>query len=550
MIAPRSKKPSSPPASFPMMNVQRLDIFRADPRSVPLVDERPRWSYRGVGPTPRDELDIRYNRLHHVPGPKCASFAPPRVPMAPLSPGMPRPLPLSPHPEFSGSRNSSGIQSDAPVIDRSLSSSHRPHPESPPRPSRAFFDVVLSAPATALAHAPAADTTPPDTHPPSKPPTLSTASRTIMKRKSRKPRQPTPDESSSEDESTYEPSDESSDEDEPAPARGLVQISAQGCSEPAIRISDVRGTTPDTSCEETRRLFDIEYSTHKKPQRRSSRRSSPRPKPQVEPVRKSSRLATRPATPVEIDSATDVSVIGSSRSVSVVSVRPTRKPKAKAKSKAAPRTSTSSNSSRDQSTPQPTSMAYPPDDPPPPAPTHVVSLRPGYNAYTSQDKQWFLDFVAWVFRQNVHAGKAEICQDIFQQAPHHRLESWKSYWRDHISQVEMLRNQARDRLEKQTPPLGKGSANRSRDKQSYARPSPSSVTSTESTEPKVAIQRSMSKPIEEANKPSGGLWELAELAELQRPSAPSKLSPVSTGSLKRRAQETSSDVARTKRPKC
>lgn len=253
-------------------------------------------------------------------------------------------------------------------------------------------------------------------HPRSKPPTLASTNRATMKRKSHKRRRPTPDESSSEDESTYEPSDDSSDEDEPAPSRGLVQITAQGCSEPAIRTSDVRGTTPDTSCEETRRLFDIEYSTHKKPQRRSSRPRSPRPRPQVEAVRKSSRLATRPATPVDIDSATDVSVI-SSRSVSVVSVRnpPTRRPKPKAKSKPAPRASSSSNSSRDQSTPQPTSMAYPPDDPPPPAPTHVVSLRPGYNAYTAQDKQWFLDFVAWVFRQNVHAGKAEICQDIFQQ---------------------------------------------------------------------------------------------------------------------------------------
>jgi hypothetical protein len=188
--------------------------------------------------------------------------------------------------------------------------------------------------------------------------------------------------------------------------------------------SDARGTAPDTSCEATRRLFEIEYSTHKKRvvkrrARRSAAGSSSRPpKPKVEAVRKSSRLATRATTPIDPDSsATDMSVMGSTRSASVASARnPTPKPRArltKPKTKPAPRPRLSVD--HDQPTPRPTSIAHPPVDPPPPAPTDIVSLRPGYNAYTSEDKQWFLDFVAWVFRQNVHAGKAEICQDIFQQ---------------------------------------------------------------------------------------------------------------------------------------
>lgn len=196
--------------------------------------------------------------------------------------------------------------------------------------------------------------------------------------------------------------------------------------EPLIPTSDVRGTSPETSCEATRRLFETEYSSHKKhPVKRRARRSAAGssarpPKPKVEAVRKSSRLATRPATPIDADySATDVSVVGSTRSASVASTRnPTPKPKAKpVKPKSAPRPRPSP--ALEQLTPRPTSIAHPPNDPPPPAPTHVVPLRPGYNAYTEADKIWFFQFLVWVFRQNAHAGKAEICQDIFQQVRPH-----------------------------------------------------------------------------------------------------------------------------------
>lgn len=204
--------------------------------------------------------------------------------------------------------------------------------------------------------------------------------------------------------------------------------------EPFIPTSDVRGSTPDTSCEETRRLFETDYSTHKKRTvkrraRRSTASSSTRPpKPKVEAVRKSTRLATRPATPIDADcSATDVSVVGSTRSASVASVRnPTPKPKAKlAKPKSTPRPRPSPDLER--LTPQPTSIAHSPEDPPPPAPTHVVPLRPGYNAYTEADKLWFFQFLVWVFRQNAHAGKAEICQDIFQQVRSHLTFPFSSF---------------------------------------------------------------------------------------------------------------------------
>ncbi|KAB5594330.1 hypothetical protein CTheo_2260 [Ceratobasidium theobromae] len=354
----------------------------------------------------------------------------------------------------------------------------------PPR-SRAFFDVVLG------------------TSPPS--PALAAQLAPVPM-----PRSPTPDCDTDESDRESDP--------EPSRQRVLVMLKSETHWEPAIPTSDVRGTSPDTSCEETRRQFDMEYSTHKNPMPKRALRSKPKP----EPLRKSSRLATRPTTPQDDPSTTDTRSLAR---------RPKRRPEPK--SRPEPR-STSSPA------PQPTSIAYPPDDPPPPAPTHIVSLRPGYNAYTPEDKQWFLDFVAWVFRQNVHAGKAEICQDIFHQAPHHRLESWKSYWRDHISQVEALRNMARGGLDKPAQPA-RGTA-----RINYS-PRPSS-SGTETDSDIISTPKMTHAPVGEANKSS--LWKLAELAEIElnvATGAPNRQSR--PGSFKRRALDIDSEVAHTKRPR-
>ncbi|CAE7149239.1 unnamed protein product [Rhizoctonia solani] len=523
---------------------QRLDMTKEDPESAPRSLSRPLSfddrSYErfplapALAPGVRLNWDssTRYSFVTNTTPKKSASTIPSRVP----SSAMPRALPLSPI----GPQSSNWIHSDGPATgiqrDRALSS----HPKaystqtiSPPPParSRGYFDIVLAPPPAV--HIPAAkqpDTTVTGLRAPSKPtsatsrraPPAANASKKKKKASRRKEPTPEPESSSSEDESAYDSEDESSDEDEPAPSRGPVKLMEHGgeISHPDIPTSNVRDHCSLARCCETREEFDYEYSRHTrvivrvlatKP-RRFGARSEPTP------VRKSDRLAaTRSATPAStsIDSATDISVssvVSFSRAVSVASTtataprsKPKPKPKPKtARSKSAPRLSTSSNSSQDLTTPQPTStsIAHPPDDPPPPAPTNVVSLRPGYNAYTPEDKQWFLDFVRWVFRQNVRAGKAEICQDIFQQAPHHRLESWKSYWRDHISQVEMLRNLARERLLYPEPK-----------RKPASRSSPSTSTSSDA-----ATTATTATTFDgEANKASKGLWKLAELAELQDP---------------------------------
>ncbi|KAG9104430.1 hypothetical protein FRC06_002665 [Ceratobasidium sp. 370] len=391
------------------------------------------------------------------------------------------------------------------AINRSLSP-HRPLVGAQPVQgrSRAFFDVVLADP---LPPAPV-PLPPPVCNKPTNKPVAPPRQRNLLnskqgaRKRGYKRKQPTPDESSEEDgddDSDYDETstiDDSSDEDEPVLSRNGVLImhrDRKSCVEPDIPTSDVRGAISDTSYEQTRHLFETEYCAHKKRVakrrvRRSAVGPSTRPpRPKVEAVRKSSRLATRPGTPIDADSSiTDMSVAGSTRSASVVSSgNPTPKPRARpSRPKAAPRSK--AGSGRDQPAPQSTSIAYAPGDPPPPAPTNIVSLRPGYNAYTPEDKQWFLDFVAWVFRQNVYAGKAEICQDIFQQAPHHRLESWKSYWRDHISEVESLRNTARaDQSRQASHPRRAVAPPRSDDEASAiprARPPPSSSASSESTD--------------------------------------------------------------------
>ncbi|KDN39567.1 hypothetical protein RSAG8_08723, partial [Rhizoctonia solani AG-8 WAC10335] len=539
MISHRSKKPSTPSDMTPVIAAaaaQRLDITKEGPESAPRslshslsFDDR---SYERfpLGPAVAPGIRLNWDSSTRFPfvtntsPKKSTSTVPSRVP----SSAMPRTLPLSPiRPQ-----SSSWTHSDGPATgiqrDRALSS----HPKmgstqtiSPPPPprSRGFFDIVLASPV----HIPAAkepDTTLTDLCAPSKPASTTShrapsAGNAIKKKKKKAPKRkeptPEPESYSSEDEFLYDPEYESSDDDEPTPSRGPVKLMEDGneINQSDIPTSNVRDHCSAATCNDTRLQFDREYSRHTRIIRRllatKPRRFEAR---YVSTVRKSSRLAaTRSATPAStgIDSATDISVssvAGSSRAMSVASTTataPRNKPKSKtkpktARSKSVSRLSTSSNSSRDLSTPQPasTSIAHSPDDPPPPAPTNIVSLRPGYNAYTSEDKQWFLDFVGWVFRQNVRAGKAEICQDIFQQAPHHRLESWKSYWRDHISQVEMLRTLARERLLHPEP------------KRKPASRSPSSTSTSSDAETTFDG---------EANKASEGLWKLAELAELQGP---------------------------------
>ncbi|KAH7345198.1 hypothetical protein B0J17DRAFT_712805 [Rhizoctonia solani] len=537
MISHRSKKPSTPSDMVPVITVaaaQRLDITKEDPESAPrslshsLSFDGQSYERFPLGPALAPGGRLNWLPTHLPPitsiSPrKIISTAPSRV----LSSAMPRTLPFSPiRPQSSTWTHTdgpaTGIQCDRALSSHLKADSTQVSLPPPPPRSRGFFDIVLAPPV----HIPAAkepDTALTDLRAPSKPTSVTSrrappAGNAGKRKKKRAPKRkvptPEPESSSSEDESNYDPEDESSDEDEPAPSRGPVKLMRHGSeiTQPDIPTSNVRDYCSPETCSDTRMQFDHEYSRHTRVVVLATKPARFGPRSVSAAVRKSSRLAaTRSATPAStaIDSATDISVssvAGSSRAVSVASTTataPRSKPKSKPKpktprSKSVSRLSTGSNSSRDLSTPQPvsTSIAHPSSDPPPPAPTNIVSLRPGYNAYTPEDKQWFLDFVGWVFRQNVRAGKAEICQDIFQQAPHHRLESWKSYWRDHISQVEMLRNIARERLLNPEP------------KRKPASPS-SSSTST-SSNGAAAFDR-------EANKASEGLWKLAELAELQGP---------------------------------
>ncbi|CCO26715.1 hypothetical protein BN14_00746 [Rhizoctonia solani AG-1 IB] len=521
---------------------QRFDIAKEDPEGAPRSLSRSHsfedrsYARLPLGTTLAPGLRLNWDASTRLPlvtsttPNRDKSTVSTRVPSSAMS----SMLPLSPI----GPQSNTWTHTRGPAtgIQRAITlSSHpkvhttqaSPTPAPPPARSRAFFDVVL-APPVDIPAAEKTGTTLTDLRAPSKPapvtsrraPPAGNSGKKKKKAPKRRAPTPEPEPSSSEPESEFEREFEfeceSSEEDVPDPSREPVKLMKDGAilSQLVIPTSNLRGECSLVTCLSTRMEFDREYSTHTrpivralatKPSRGSARNVSL-------PVRKSSRLAaTRSATPAstDMDSATDISisfVSGSSRAVSVASTtatasrnKPRPKPKPKTpRSKSASRLSTGSNSSRDQSTPQPmsTSMAYSPDDPPPPAPTNVVSLRPGYNAYTPEDKQWFLDFVGWVFKQNVRAGKAEICQDIFQQAPHHRLESWKSYWRDHISQVEMLRNQARERL-----------------------PYPESKRKSTGRLPLLSSTTSDRVPAidEDANRNSEELWKLAELAESQGP---------------------------------
>ncbi|CAE6453933.1 unnamed protein product [Rhizoctonia solani] len=559
MISHRSKKPSTPSEMVPAIaaaaaSVQRRDITKEDPESAPrslshsLSFDDQLYERFPLGPVlaPGGRLNWLPTHLPPVTSTipkKAISTAPSRV----LSSAMPRTLPFSPiRPQSSNWTHSdgpaTGIQRDRALSSHLKADSTQDGPPPPPPRSRGFFDIVL-APPVQIPAAKEPDTTLTNLRAPSKPtsvtsrraPPTANAGKGKKKKKPSKRKAPTPEpESSSSEDEFICTEDESSDEDEPAPSRGPVKLMEHGSktNEPYFPTSNIRDQCSLETCNDTRMRFDNEYSRHTrvvavlatKPARFGPRSVSAA-------VRKSSRLAaTRSATPAStgIDSATDISfssVAGSSRAVSVASTTATA-PRSKPKSKPKPKTprskplsrlSTGSNSSRDFSTPQPvsTSIAHPTSDPPPPAPTNIVSLRPGYNAYTPEDKQWFLDFVGWVFRQNVRAGKAEICQDIFQQAPHHRLESWKSYWRDHISQVEMLRNLARERLLNPEP------------KRKPASPSSSSTSSSSS---RAATFDG------EANKASEGLWKLAELAELQGPVSKSNKRTADDGAAQQRTK--------------
>ncbi|KAF8761224.1 hypothetical protein RHS01_01017 [Rhizoctonia solani] len=469
MISHRSKKPSTPSEMTAMVAAavtHSFDMIKEDPGSAPRslsrshsFDDRSYVRFP-LGPALAPGVHLNWDPPARLP--LVTSTNPNRdistVSSRVSSSAMPRMLPLSP-------------------IGPQL---HPSYPPPPPVRSRAFFDVVLAPPVDIPAKK--TDATLTDLHAPSKPTPVTSrraapagSSGKKKKKKATKRREPTPEpeSSSSEDESVYDLGYESNEEDVPAPARGPVKLIKDGdiFNQPDIPISDVRDDYSLKTCLNTRMQFDLL------------------------PVRKSSRLAaTRSATPAstDMDSATDISIsfaAGSSRAVSVASTtattprsQPRPKPKPKIpRSKSTPRLSTSSNSSRDQ---------------------RSTATRPNKRGLSSagiqrlypEDKQWFLDFVDWVFRQNVRAGKAEICQDIFQQAPHHRLESWKSYWRDHISQVEMLRNRARERL-----------VNPEVKRRTTVHPSRSASISSDGVP---TLER-------EANRASEGLWQLAEVAESQ-----------------------------------
>ncbi|KAI0316617.1 hypothetical protein OF83DRAFT_1172712 [Amylostereum chailletii] len=60
-------------------------------------------------------------------------------------------------------------------------------------------------------------------------------------------------------------------------------------------------------------------------------------------------------------------------------------------------------------------------------PTNIVRLGNG-NAFTAEDKQYFINYLLWATDRDPDISKGKICRHLAKNVPHHPKGSWKKYW--------------------------------------------------------------------------------------------------------------------------
>ncbi|KII93787.1 hypothetical protein PLICRDRAFT_171494 [Plicaturopsis crispa FD-325 SS-3] len=63
----------------------------------------------------------------------------------------------------------------------------------------------------------------------------------------------------------------------------------------------------------------------------------------------------------------------------------------------------------------------------PTPPTEVVPGQRG-NRYTQGDRDFFIRFISYELKKDASLTKADLCEKLFQKAPHHTAVSWSSHW--------------------------------------------------------------------------------------------------------------------------
>ncbi|KAJ7150018.1 hypothetical protein C8R43DRAFT_951581 [Mycena crocata] len=140
---------------------------------------------------------------------------------------------------------------------------------------------------------------------------------------------------------------------------------------------------------------------------------------------------------------------------------PSRSPKAKPRSSPAVQTSGAARGSRktinSMTTHQPayTSSLPPPNNlieipvtpsQEPSPPTEVVPLhgRNG-NMYTIADKRYFIEFILWKLDSDPNLTRADLCQLLADNVPHHSVSSWRGYWSNHHDLPDIIVSRAHNK---------------------------------------------------------------------------------------------------------
>ncbi|KAH7885920.1 hypothetical protein F5I97DRAFT_1876407 [Phlebopus sp. FC_14] len=68
--------------------------------------------------------------------------------------------------------------------------------------------------------------------------------------------------------------------------------------------------------------------------------------------------------------------------------------------------------------------------PPSRSPTPPTKVQNGTNGnrYTKEDRDYFINLISWRLKQDPSLTKKQLCEQLYEKAPHHSATSWASHW--------------------------------------------------------------------------------------------------------------------------
>ncbi|KIJ68607.1 hypothetical protein HYDPIDRAFT_106819 [Hydnomerulius pinastri MD-312] len=63
-----------------------------------------------------------------------------------------------------------------------------------------------------------------------------------------------------------------------------------------------------------------------------------------------------------------------------------------------------------------------------PSPPTVIQAGINGNRYTKEDRDYFINFLLWRMKNDPSLTKRDLCEQLYEKAPHHSATSWASHW--------------------------------------------------------------------------------------------------------------------------